>query len=138
MSLTSLASLLAALPKPGTPHAGGIYAGLITDADGQPYALVLLADKPPKRLNWQDSVAWAESLGGGASLPDRVEGALLYARLKDQFDPNWHWLSEQYAAGGAWNQGFDDGDQGGDVKSFEARARAVRRLPLQSFDSSEA
>lgn len=138
MSPTTLAGLLAALPKPGTPHAGGIYAGITTNAAGEPYALILLADKPAAPLKWQAAVDWAESLGDGAALPDRVEGALLYARLKDQFEPRWHWLSEQYSAGYAWGQGFGRGGQGGGGKGFEARARAVRRLPLESFDPSEA
>ena len=119
------------LPTLGTPVAGGLYAGVTTGPDGAAYALILLADKPSKRLDWPAAMAWAESLQ--ASLPTRPEGALLYANLGDQFDRTWHWLSEQYSAGYAWDQIFNYGNQSGSYESFEARARAVRRFPLQSF-----
>lgn len=46
------------------------------------------------------------------------------------FDPRRYWSSTQYAgnADGAWHQHFDDGDQDDGGKSFQARARAVRRF----------
>ena len=119
------------LPTLGTPVAGGLYAGITTGPDGAAYALILLADKPSRRLDWPAAMAWAESLQ--ATLPTRPEGALLFANLRDQFDPTWHWLGERYSAGYAWYQDFDYGLQNGNGKSFEARARAVRRFPLESF-----
>lgn len=119
------------LPTLGTPIAGGLYAGITTGTDGGAYALILLADKPSRRLDWPAAMAWAESLQ--ATLPTRPEGALLYANLRVQFEGGWHWLSEQYSAGSAWSQGFIHGSQDGDFKSYEARARAVRRFPLESF-----
>ena len=119
------------LPTLGTPVAGGLYAGITTGPDGAAYALILLADKPSRRLDWPAAMAWAESLQ--ASLPTRPEGALLFANLGDQFERTWHWLSEQYSAGDAWSQYFTDGGQYGSNESFEARARAVRRFPLESF-----
>lgn len=119
------------LPALGTPIAGGLYAGITTGPDGAAYALILLADKPSKRLDWPASMAWAETLQ--ASLPTKPEGALLYANLGDQFDHTWHWLSEQSSAGSAWYQLFGGGLQYTTSKSFEARARAVRRFPLESF-----
>lgn len=119
------------LPTLGTLIAGGLYAGVTTGPDGAAYALILLADKPSKRLDWPAAMAWAESLQ--ASLPTRTEGALLYANLGDQFDRTWHWLSEQYSAGHAWYQHFLSGTQYYGSKCFEARARAVRRFPLESF-----
>ncbi len=50
----------------------------------------------------------------------------------EAFDEAWYWSSTQHAAnsGGAWNQHFVDGGQGNHYKSFEARARAVRRLVI--------
>jgi len=119
------------LPTLGTPVAGGLYAGITTGPGGAAYALILLADKPSRRLDWPAAMAWAESLQ--ATLPTRPEGALLYANLRDQFDGGWHWLSEQSSAGHAWSQGFYFGNQFNDSQSFEARARAVRRFPLESF-----
>ena len=119
------------LPTLGTPVAGGLYAGITTGHDGAVYALILLADKPSRRLDWPAAMAWAESLQ--ATLPTRLEGALLFANLRDQFDPTWHWLGEQYSAGNAWLQYFNFGVQTSSGKSFEARARAVRRFPLESF-----
>jgi hypothetical protein len=51
----------------------------------------------------------------------------------EAFDEAWYWSSTQHAAGsdGAWNQDFGYGGQYLDLKSFEARARAVRRLVIQ-------
>lgn len=48
------------------------------------------------------------------------------------FKPEYYWSSTQHAAHSdvAWFQTFSDGVQGGNNKSAELRARAVRRLPL--------
>ena len=48
------------------------------------------------------------------------------------FEEAWYWSSTQHAAvsGSAWGQYFDNGYQYNKVKSYEGRARAVRRLPL--------
>jgi hypothetical protein len=44
----------------------------------------------------------------------------------------WYWSSTQHASGPscAWGQGFGDGDQYGDRKTYEGRARAVRRFAI--------
>ena len=124
------------LPAIGSPLAGGTYAGIVSPADGAPYALILLADKPATRLAWKPATAWAKKLK--ATLPNRVEGALLFANLGGHFDPSWHWLETQHSESGAWGQYFGYGTQGyGDVK-YEGLARAVRRLVLQSFSASVA
>jgi hypothetical protein len=119
-----------ALPAIGAELQGGTYAGITCDKQGKPYALVLLADKPDDTLAWQPAMDWAKSIG--AELPNRVEGALLFANLPDAFEKAWHWTNEQYAGNEsfAWCQGFDDGSQYGGLKSYAARARAVRRLPI--------
>ena len=120
------------LPTIGSVFAGGTYAGLVMPADGAPYALILLADAPAKRLTWAASNTWAKKLK--ATLPNRVEGTLLFANLKSQFEPGWHWLETQYSESYAWGQYFSYGLQTSLVKKYGGLARAVRRLPLQSFD----
>ncbi len=73
----------------------------------------------------------------GVDLPTRNESALLYAHLRDEFEKAyWHWTSTQYSSSSAWIQYFDYGNQLSNYKKFEARARLVRRLPLQSFTPS--
>lgn len=48
------------------------------------------------------------------------------------FEPEWYWSSTQHAAysDDAWSQNFDYGFQNDGYKSYDGRARAVRRLPL--------
>ena len=113
-------------------RAGEIYAGLILGKDGKPdHHLFLLEAKPAKLLNWEDAKAWAATVGG--ELPSRCEQSLLIANLKEQFDPNWYWSAEQYAANSvcAWMQYFSVGYQYGSRKSDTYRARAVRRLIIE-------
>ncbi len=114
------------------PGVDGVYAGVARGRDGEIDGhLVLLNVKPEGDLNWSKANAWAEGLGDGSRLPTRFESALLYANLQDEFDKDrWHWTGTQFSAGFAWTQDFGDGTQLNDGKSFEARARAVRRFPL--------
>ena len=119
------------LPTIGSQIAGGTYAGITTGKDGAPYALILLDDKPTERLTWRKAINWAEKLD--AELPTRVEGALLYANLKDSFEPEAHWTSESFDSSCAWYQYFNYGFQASYHKCIKFRARAVRRLPIQSF-----
>ncbi|MBI3096380.1 MAG: DUF1566 domain-containing protein [Rhodocyclales bacterium] len=48
------------------------------------------------------------------------------------FEEDWYWSSTQHASVSdyAWGQGFINGGQHNYNKSFEGRARAVRRLPI--------
>ncbi len=106
-----------------------IYSGLILGKDGEPdYHLVLLPAIPEKKLNWSDALAWAKSVGG--DLPTRSEQALLFANSKEHFEGAWYWSNTQHAGNSdyAWVQNFDNGYQNDDHKSYEYRARAVRRL----------
>ena len=112
---------------------GERYAGIVVDVvDGKLKAhhLILLAEEESS-ITWTSAVEWAAKVGG--DLPTRREQALLYANLKDQFKPEWHWSSERHAAisGSAWCQYFNDGNQYGTHKNGCLRARAVRRLPIQ-------
>jgi hypothetical protein len=115
---------------------GGIYVGLSRGEDGQPDAhLVLHVAESNGKLDWEGAKAWAAAVDvdGHADfrLPTRTESALLYANSRDLMDTDdWYWTGTQCAGNEscAWCQLFDDGDQLYNRKSYEARARAVRRL----------
>ena len=70
-------------------------------------------------------------------LPAQFEAALLYANVREHLSTEWHWTSTQFSAGSAWTQLFYDGTQYDGDKKFAARARACRRLVLQSFGPSD-
>ena len=109
---------------------GEEYVGLIVSADGtKKHHLFLLPDEH-ESINWEDAKAWAESIGG--ELPDHVEFALLFATMKEQFKPKWHWTREQCAANSdyAWFQNFDNGSHGNYNINNNLRARAIRRVAI--------
>ena len=108
---------------------GEIYAGAIIAPDGTGHHVILL-DGDNDDADWQTQMDWAKNLGG--DLPDRVEQALLWAHLKDRFQPEWYWSNTQHASYSdfAWLQYFDDGDQYYGHKDDEYRARAVRRVEI--------
>ena len=108
---------------------GEIYAGSITAPNREGYDLILLPGDHDD-ANWQESMDWAESLGG--DLPDRVEQALLHRYLPEQFQKDAYWSNTQRAGGYdcAWCQGFYGGNQGYGHKDGSLRARAVRRLKI--------
>jgi hypothetical protein len=112
----------------GAAFAGGIYAGIIRGVDGGLDQHLVLVEGEGVDLSWEAACAWAESVGG--SLPTRAEQALLFANLKDQFKSDWYWSGEQAGPSIAWSQGFLYGDQFNFDRSYEGRARAVRRLPI--------
>ncbi|MES2787653.1 MAG: DUF1566 domain-containing protein [Pseudomonadota bacterium] len=106
------------------------YAGVIVGENGIPtHHLVLMAGQVSD-ITWDDAMAWATKAGG--ELPTRAEQSLLFANLKGQFEPNWHWSCEQHAAGPstAWFQNFSYGGQDNYHLSYEGRARAVRRVAI--------
>jgi hypothetical protein len=118
---------------------GGYFAGLVRGTEGAPdHLLILSAHKPAKELAWQAAMDWAASLDADDhrdwSLPNRAESAVLFGNVRDQFaDGGWHWTGEQYSRNLAWGQDFDVGLQTTIDKGYEGRARAVRRLVIQSF-----
>jgi hypothetical protein len=121
-------------PWPGID--GSLYAGIAAAEGDQPDGhIVLLADAPEQALNWAEALGWAKGLGDGADLPTRVESALLYANLRDQFAHDcWYWTSTPHSDGSyAWIQYFLHGSQFFTHKSYEGRCRAVRRFATQSF-----
>lgn len=116
---------------------GEHYAGLVIGKDGEPsYPLVLLPGQADD-ITWDKAMEWAVKQGGEyvASLPTRREMSLLFANLKEEFEERAYWSCEvqESESGCAWSQGFHRGTQNDIHESYEFRARAVRRLPIQSF-----
>lgn len=109
---------------------GEHYAGIILGKNGKQSHHLILLPGEIENADWQKSLDWAKSVGG--ELPTRREQALLYANLKEQFKPEWHWSYEQPAAHPdyAWMQDFGNGLQNNDHKSDDGRARAVRRIKI--------
>jgi len=108
---------------------GEHYSGVVVDEDGDiEHHLVLMAPRPSSKLNWQEAMDWADSVGG--SLPSLQEQALLFANCKPHLKPEWHWSSQTHEgdASYAWHCGFDDGDQSINHKSYEGSAVCVRRF----------
>ena len=115
------------LPALGTALHGGIFAGLTTRNDGSHCAVILLPEKG-SGLTWKKAVNWAQKLE--AELPSRPVAALLFANVKDQLRPKWHWTSEPHDASYAWYCYFSHGYQSDGLKSYEGAAVAVRLIPL--------
>lgn len=67
-------------------------------------------------------------------LPSREELRLCYINAREHFDAVWHWSSTQYAGNSdnAWGQNFDNGGQSVVNKDYQGRARAVRRVIINS------
>lgn len=110
---------------------GEVYAGLILGKDGAAdYHLVLLPGSV-EGATWAKAKEFAAQAGG--ELPTRREQALLFANLKEQFEPRWYWSAEQHASypSSAWIQYFGVGFQTSGRKDDGGRARAVRRLVIQ-------
>jgi hypothetical protein len=107
---------------------GERYAGLVLTRDGGTSHHLILLPGTAEEVTWNEAQKWAATAGG--EMPSRQEQALLYANLKDQFEPDWYWSSEKHELDGsyAWGQIFDSGNQDYDHKSYEGRARAVRRF----------
>ena len=107
---------------------GECYAGLVLSADGLASHHLILLPGAAVDVSWPDAQAWAQKAGG--DLPTRQEQALLYANLKHEFEPRWYWSSQTHDrdSSSAWYQSFDYGGQIYNDKSFQARARAVRRF----------
>lgn len=105
--------------------AGEQYAGLILGKDGAPDYHLFLLPGEAERIKWAGAIKWAKKAGG--ELPTRREQSLLFANLKEQFQPGWYWSCEQLASDPdfAWLQTFSNG-QSYYHESNEDRARAVR------------
>ena len=114
---------------------GEQYAGLVLKDDGTPsHHLVLMAERPDRRLTWEGAKDWASKFGG--ALPTQREAPLIFAHCRSHTKPEWHWLSETYGGNGscAWACYFGTGDQDSARKSSEFRAVAIRRIPIGGQD----
>ena len=110
---------------------GDQYAGLVLKDDGTPsHHLVLMAARPDERLAWQAANDWAAAVGG--TLPTGREQSLIHAHCRAHIKHAWHWSSESFEEdalrAGCCN--FNYGYCGGEIKSFEFCAVAVRRIPI--------
>jgi hypothetical protein len=112
----------------GSTFAGGMYAGIIRGADGRPDEHLVLLDGDTDGVTWDAACVWAAAKG--ATLPTRAEQRLLMANLPDQFQARYYWSSEQAGPSIAWSQDFGSGGQYDFYRSYEGRARAVRRFPI--------
>ena len=60
---------------------GEQYAGLVLKDDGTPsHHLVLMAERPDKRLSWEGAKNWASKIGG--ALPTQREASLISAHCR--------------------------------------------------------
>ena len=108
---------------------GEIYCGAIINAHGSGHHFILLPDNKDE-IEWQDAMDWAKEIGG--DLPNRVEQAILFDQFKDLFKKEWYWSNTQHASDSAyaWFQNFYTGHQHYWTKTYQLRARAVRRLAI--------
>ena len=119
---------LASLPALKHPLDGGTFVGVIMLPDEKIYAIVLLAEKPPKRLTWKKAMQWAASVGG--RLPSRAIAAVMFALAKDLLPPDWCWTDEQEGQNYAWYCYFFNGLQNYCHQHDVGCAVAVRMIPL--------
>ena len=88
-----------ATAMPGAAHipqlkAGEKYLGAHCGPDGKLVHTILLPGVA-RGKNWQAAMEWAVDQGG--YLPNRIEGAMLFAYLKAEFENEVYWLGEQCA-----------------------------------------
>lgn len=109
---------------------GEKWVGIIMSADGKKQDHLILLPGEKEEIKWEDAAEWAKELGG--HLPDRVESALLFNCMKDEFQEDAYWTCETHKsnAAWAWYQDFNNGSQDYSYKYGELRARAVRRLSV--------
>lgn len=116
-------------------QAGERYAGLLLREDGAASHHVVLLPGCAAEVKWPAALAWAQQ--AGADLPSRRELLLLLANCPSVFsDEAWYWSDEESDDGSlAWYQVSSTTSQGRFPKSYEGRARAVRRVPLSRGES---
>lgn len=112
------------------------YIGFYSDKDGNRVDFWLL-DGDNDDDTHEAQLEWAKSIGG--DLPNRIEQAILWANHRDQFQKDWYWSNETHhtESGWAWFQYFDDGGQLYGSRTFELRARAVRRVKSEKQNAAD-
>jgi hypothetical protein len=128
------------------PELGGIYAGIVRGNKKSDPDQVLVVSRAEsgelEEVKWKDAIAKFDALVSDGQkdwrLPNRRELCVLMANVPELFERRWYWSSEPYAGDDAyaWCQYFGYGDQFYGHKPDELRARAVRSIPVQSFDNS--
>ena len=116
------------LPQIGDEYEGGLYGGL-TIFNNTPQKLIVLPGEFDPG-NWQAYLDWCKQHDG--EWMSRVDGLLLYQRLKKEFKDASYWTGEQCPLDPVYAsvQNFGYGTQDWGLKGLSFRGRAVRRLPL--------
>jgi len=82
----------------------------------------------PEKMTWEGALDACNKLGEGWRVPNRDELNTLYQN-KDKiggFADYYYWSSSEAGDNVAWDQDFDDGDQGYYYKSKAGYVRAIR------------
>lgn len=110
------------------PNPGELWLGAVITGKTMEHIYLLPGDNDG--ASWQEQMAWAKSIGG--DLPNRVEQAMLFSSMKDQFKEAAYWSNEKHVSDSAyaWYQGFGNGIQDCSSTCRKLRARAVRRLAI--------
>jgi hypothetical protein len=125
------------LSRVGEMTKDGEFMSIGRGAAGQPDYYLYRGPTSPKRLNHAAALEFAKACKAHGhkdwELPDRTDGALLYANGRDQAKSAWYWLKPQYAPldACAWAQIFGHGYQIFSRKSDELEVVLVRRVPIQ-------
>lgn len=106
--------------------AGEKYVGVLPGINGGKDQRIVLLAADVDGANYAAAVA-ATPVGG--SLPTRQEQSFLYAQMKEEFEPEFHWSSEVDATYKdlVWAQDFDNGYQFAHNEAHLFRARYIRR-----------
>lgn len=120
-------AFLVSVPAP-KPNPGELWLGAVITGKKMEHIYLLPGDNDG--ASWQEQMDWAKSIGG--DLPNRVEQAMLYAHMKEQFKEEAYWSNEKHVSDSdyAWFQLFTDGYQTSYIKYDKLRARAVRRSEI--------
>ena len=109
---------------------GERHLGVFSDLSGNLQHVILLPGDNDF-AEWSAQMDWAKSIGG--DLPTRAELLMAYETMPEDFQKTGYWSNTTHRteSGWAWYQHFGYGYQYSTRKSYELRARAVRRLPIQ-------
>jgi hypothetical protein len=122
---------------------GGVYAGVMRGRpelfEGRDYHLIIGPEVRGEFDNANKRCS-AQSVDGHTDFSGmyRREQSLAYANVTELFERTWYWSRKQHESNSdyAWCQSFGNGRQGYWHKGNDCWARAVRRIPLQSFINS--
>ena len=120
-----------------SPLMGGVFMGIARGEKGQPDYYLVRGRYADKRMTHADALKFATHCTDGKftdwQLPDRTDGALLYANGREEARSGWHWLKQTYAGTDAyaWCQHFRYGTQLDNRKFIELEVVLVRRVLIQ-------